>query len=455
MVLSNGARWEPTVVEDDIRGETTYKSAETISTTSSGRIYTAINKLTLDNGIVDINNADTKVEVLNLKGAGIINLCATETDDGYKAGTFKATNVTENAELDVKLIKNAETKQEFTADELTPDDAKKLLTNVGGNNVKTQTTVKEGLVENGFGINDKNEVHLAGANKLMQSTLGLATSTPLLLNRIMVNNVRKRLGDIRSTTGTQSVWARYDGGQMSGEAGLETDFSTIQVGSDIQAFTPAFRLGAALNWTEADGEYQRGTSELTACGFVLYGTWVADNGSFVDVVGRVAKADTDLTVDELYKGEVENTVWSLSGELGHRFEMNSAWYVEPQIEVAYTRVEADNFSLGDAGYHVDTTDSLLGRAGVAIGAKLPENRGDVYMHVSAVHEYMGDAKISGRIGSKDNAYEIDGKDTWVEFGFGSTYMVQKNAYIYADIERTAGGQIDEDWRLTAGARLFW
>lgn len=444
ITLKNNAKWIPTKVEEN----------GTLLQTEKGSTYTAIHTVNMNGGIVDISDKNINVEVLNFDGDGTINLFALATDDGFESGTFKVDNVVNNASLDVKL-KNSETKQEYTADELTPDDAKTLLSNIGGTDVKTQTTVKEGLVENGFGVNSDDEYQSAGPNTLLQSTLGLATSTPLLLNRLMMSDVRKRLGDVRSSEGTYGAWARYDGGRMSGESNLETDFTTIEVGFDTKALTPSVMLGAAFNWTESDADYQRGTADMTAYGMSLYGTWLGDNGSFVDIVGRVAKADTDLNVDAAHKGSLDNTVWSLSGEVGHRFNVLSNSYVEPQIELAYTHVDGEHFTLSAANYDIDSVDSLLGRAGIAAGIKFPESRGDAYVKLSAVHEFLGDARIHGQIDNRANVYEFDGKDTWVEFGAGSSYRVMKNAYVYADLERTAGGRIDEDWRLTAGARFFW
>lgn len=444
ITLKDNAKWIPTKVEEN----------GTLLQTVKGSTYTPIYTVNLDGGIVDISDKTINVKVINLDGAGTINLFALETDDGFESGTFKVDNVVNNASLDVNL-KNADTKQEYTADELTADDAKALLSNVGGTDVKTQTTVKEGLVENGFGVNSDDEYQSAGPNTLLQSTLGLATSTPLLLNRLMMSDVRKRLGDVRSSAGTHGAWARYDGGRMSGESNLETDFTTIEVGFDTKALTPSVMLGAAFNWTESDADYQRGTADMTAYGMSLYGTWLGDNGSFVDIVGRVAKADTDLNVDAVHKGSLDNTVWSLSGEVGHRFDVLSNCYVEPQFELAYTHIDGEHFTISQAQYDIDSVDSLLGRAGIAAGIKFPESRGDAYVKLSAVHEFLGDARIHGRLANNSNVYEFDGKDTWVEFGAGSSYRVMKNAYVYADLERTSGGRIDEDWRLTAGARFFW
>lgn len=71
------------------------------------------------------------------------------------------------------------------------------------------------------------------------------------------------------------------------------------------------------------------------------------------------------------------------------------------------------------------------------------------VRVSAVHEFMGDAGVTGGNGT---VYEIDGKDTWVEYGLGANFILTNSTYLWADVERTSGGYLDEDWRATVGVR---
>ena len=52
-------------------------------------------------------------------------------------------------------------------------------------------------------------------------------------------------------------------------------------------------------------------------------------------------------------------------------------------------------------------------------------------------------------------YEIDGKDTWFEYGLGANFNISTNTYMWADVERTSGGVLDEDWRATVGVRYSW
>lgn len=95
----------------------------------------------------------------------------------------------------------------------------------------------------------------------------------------------------------------------------------------------------------------------------------------------------------------------------------------------------------------------LGRAGMAFGVKCPNEMGSVHARVSAVHEFLGDLKVTGGNGA---ILETDGKDTWVEYGLGVNFNLTPPTYFWADVERTSGGVLDEDWRATGGreARLL-
>lgn len=284
-------------------------------------------------------------------------------------------------------------------------------------------------------------------NTLMQSTLELASVAPLSMNRMMLSDLRKRMGDIRTDTNTNGAWARYEGGRLSGSNGLENDFNTIQVGGDTKFGD--WRVGGAFNYTKGDADYARGSADLDSYGLSAYGLWLGEQGQFVDIVARVSKADTDMKVDGFKTGSMDSMAYSLSGEFGWRFALNDMVYVEPQVEAAYTYVDADDLDIDTASYKFDSVNSFIGRAGFAAGLKCPDNFGDVYFHVSALHEFSGDSEITGGNGSK---YKIDGKDTWVEYGIGANFNINKATYVWADVQRTSGADLDEDWRANVGVR---
>lgn len=286
-------------------------------------------------------------------------------------------------------------------------------------------------------------------NSIMSNVLDLTSASTLAINRILMNDVRKRMGDLRASEGTHGVWARYDGGKFSGSNSFENDFSTVQIGVDTAPAPDAPRLGVAFSYTTSDSDMQRGDAEMDAYSLAFYGTKFFENGMFVDVIGRLATIDTDVTIDGNKKGNLDNMAVSLSGEFGWRFDVNPSFYVEPQAEVTYTYLDSDKLKLSSGHeYELDSVDSLIGRLGFATGFKCPNNFGDVYLRASAVHEFLGDAAVHGGT----YTLETDGDDTWIEFGVGANFNLNKNLYGYVDLERTEGADLDEDWRANVGVR---
>lgn len=378
----------------------------------------SINKLTGTNGTMKIVDAGADVTV-GVNEAKSLTLAGTsEVNDALKG------NVSALAEIVTFESKNAEDIALFMQEGMYEGETTAVL---GADGTVKSVTTK--------------------TNTLMQSTLELASSAPLAMNRIMMSDLRKRMGDIRTDTNTNGAWARYEGGRLSGSNGLENDFNTIQVGGDTKFGD--WRVGGAFNYTTGDVDYARGDADMDSYGLSAYGLWLGEQGQFVDIVARVSKADTDMKVDGFKTGSMDSMAYSLSGEFGWRFALNDMVYVEPQVEAAYTYVDADDLNIDTASYKFDSVNSFIGRAGFAAGLKCPDNFGDVYFHASALHEFSGDSEITGGNGSK---YKMDGKDTWVEYGIGANFNINKATYVWADVQRTSGADLDEDWRANVGVR---
>ncbi len=430
-----------------------------------------------DGTSVDVKVASIELSNATIEGEGLITTNSVAQNGGSAKNvtdaTVKLTNVAaENARLesDVGTVElRAEGVGKTTLGDLdVADDVKVALTADGAANDAVGGDITQAIVvanddftasvamEEGMhqgavtgtiegGVVKATQV----ANSIMSNTLDLASAAPLSMNRLLMNDVRKRMGDLRAAEGTHGVWARYDGGKLKGDAGLENDFNTIQVGIDTVPVADAPRFGVAFAYTKSDADMKRGSADMDAFSLAFYGTKFYDNGMFVDVIGRMATADTDVTVDGNKKGTMDNIALSLSGEFGWRFDVTDQFYVEPQAELTYTYVNADKLDLSGSVYEFDSVDSLLGRVGFAAGFKCPSNFGDVYVRASAVHEFLGDSAVRG--GSA--IHEVDGEDTWVEFGLGANFNVNKNTYVYVDIERTEGAKLEEDWRANVGVRF--
>lgn len=294
---------------------------------------------------------------------------------------------------------------------------------------------------------DENSV-VEHANQKSLDVTNLLGMMPRFVTRVEMNDLRKRMGDLRSVQGKSGVWARYDGGKLSGQ-GLDHKFNKIQVGADTMPTDNGIRYGVALSYTVGDVDGSASTADTDTYSLAGYVVWLGEQGQFADVIARVAKVGTDLDT-AAYSADLDQLALSISGEFGWRFDLAKSLYIEPSIEATYTYIEDESFTGTTAHFEIDSTDSFMTRAGAALGWKLPDDRGDIYVRGGVVHEFLGDSELSVNHGFR--TVELDGQDTWFEYAIGGTYKVGNNAYVYLDIERSAGGDIDVDWRANIGAR---
>lgn len=174
LTLSNGEVWNPTVIEKTQEG--------------SGDVLTAVPvvALSLNGGIINIKDSELNVEATKLSGNGTINL-ATDFDSEKATSSFSVKSANKGSALDVNFMtKDMSTK--LTSDDLDAETAQRLLASIKGEGVKITTQVNEGLTQEGFITDKDGHTTITGPNTLMQSTLELASSAPLALNRIMIAN---------------------------------------------------------------------------------------------------------------------------------------------------------------------------------------------------------------------------------------------------------------------------
>jgi len=314
-------------------------------------------------------------------------------------------------------------------------------------NAVKATGIAEGLISGAVDASGKQT-----PNTVMQDTLDMATAAPLAISRIVMNDVRKRMGDLRSAKEESGVWMRWEGGKLKGDEGLTNNFNTIQVGADTMTGLKNVRAGVAAAFTHGDLDHRNGEGENETFSFSAYGTWMADNGMFADVIARVGFSNTETTVKGT-RVDLDNEVLSLSGEYGWRLPVCNQFFVEPQVELTYTYVTSADSKVQYATYDIDSVDSLIGRAGLVAGWNLPDDMGNVYARASVVREFLGDAKITGSALGNSEVHELDGEDTWLEYGIGANVKLTEKTYIWADVERTAGADLDEEWRGTVGVRF--
>ena len=272
------------------------------------------------------------------------------------------------------------------------------------------------------------------------------------------DTLRKRLGEIHtlpSNGGADGVWARYIGGKFDGGS-YEGQYNLYQLGYD-KNYDAKSIIGFALEKGGGNATYSFGSGEDDLFAGAVYGSWLADDGSYTDVVAKIGRFDTELNSygDFPDSADYRHNAYSLSVEYGKKISLNKAGlYLEPQAQFIAGRLDSVNYTT-DRGtkVSVDGINSYIGRVGVMFGQQL-ENGSDVYIKANLLHEFGGESSLAMLAANGDAlTMEKDYGDTWYELGIGANIKIGRASYFYGDIERGFGGDIDKKWQINAGLRF--
>lgn len=306
-----------------------------------------------------------------------------------------------------------------------------------------------------------NEFYLTGLTKNVNNdTLALldGIDNSYAMWRNTNDTLRKRLGEIHtlpSNDGADGVWARYIGGKFDGGS-YEGQYNLYQLGYD-KNYDAKSIIGFALEKGGGNATYSFGSGEDDLFAGAVYGSWLADDGSYTDVVAKIGRFDTELNSygDFPDSADYRHNAYSLSVEYGKKISLNKAGlYLEPQAQFIAGRLDSVNYTT-DRGtkVSVDGINSYIGRVGVMFGQQL-ENGSDVYIKANLLHEFGGESSLAMLAANGDAlTMEKDYGDTWYELGIGANIKIGRASYFYGDIERGFGGDIDKKWQINAGLRF--
>ncbi|WP_371378531.1 hypothetical protein [Sporomusa aerivorans] len=293
-----------------------------------------------------------------------------------------------------------------------------------------------------------------------------AMTSSILAWRAENSDLGERLGDLRKTADQDGIWARVYSGENKYDkdnTNYSNNFKTVQIGYDRPVGNSGWHAGGALSYMDGDSKYELGgRGDNKAYSLALYGTWLGDGGEYLDLVLKGSKLKNEYTVynDMRHKlaGDYDNWGTSLSVEYGKRISRNNGFYVEPQAQLTYARLNSAGYNAhsdfgGGKDMHVEQggMNSLVGRLGIGIGKN--SDRSGLYAKVSLAHEFCGDMTTAfSAVNEPTSSVSQDFGDTWWEFNIGGNRMIGKNTYLYADLTKTVGGDIDVKWKANAGLR---
>lgn len=301
---------------------------------------------------------------------------------------------------------------------------------------------------------------VTSANTVL-ATLSESSALGATAWRAEMNHLQYRMGELRDHKGfNNGVWARvFQGKDEYGSQNVENDYFGFQAGYDHKLEGTNVILGGAVSYSQGESTFETGDGDSWSLAFTAYGTWLAENGMFVDGTLKYGMLSTDLDMRAQNGAEwvrdtasYDTNAMSVSVEAGWRLPLTSLSYVEPQVELMYGHVRAADYTW--AGYDVtaEGTDAFVGRAGFQAGMILSENTGSLYFRASVLNDFRGESDTTFRYGDAKRTVSQDLGGSWYELGLGGNWNVSDDTYLYADFQYADGGEVDTPWRWSVGVR---
>ena len=409
----------------------------------------SIDKITSNGGTVSAFGEGQELTIDKLDGSGL-----TLNTEVAKNGLVK---ITENngAKLDIKA--SAKVTDSFGND--INGGMKKLLDTVQVENGTKETTAvaEAGSVTGEVKASRDSNGNYSGATEdINKDNAGISemASIALMAWRAENNDMNKRLGELRNSKGEHGIWTRMVRGQSKyGAQNVKNQYSTYQLGYDEKlSVDKNWTVGAAVSYTDASSSFSTGHGENKSTGFAVYGSYLSDNGSFVDLIAKAARLKNEFDVlGGAGKGDYETNGYSLSAEYGKRFTKDNGFWIEPQVELTYGYVGAvDYLTNNDVKVRQNGMDSLVGRIGFAMGRNI--KAGNVYARASYLYDFDGETDVTFSKNRVLRGFKQDLGGGWWEVGVGTNLNLSDATHLYFDVEKTYGGNVATPWQWNAGVR---
>lgn len=277
------------------------------------------------------------------------------------------------------------------------------------------------------------------------------------INTNELDNVFKRLMDIRNDPSEVGVWIRGETGEMKID-GYGYDYNMTSGGHDWKHESNAAIMFGGFGITHSVNKCDTGIiGDAKSTGYNLYGSWLGkDNNDYIDVIlkyGKMDKTYAGLDINNVFAdGNYSKDVFSVAAKYGRRYEMRNDWYYEPFAGLTWGRISDVDFK-DTRGFkiHGDSVTSKMANIGIQVGKKLDKH--DIYYRMNLVHDFDGEMYMNVP-GTKTSAY-TDMGGTWLKFAVGTSAKVGKNNSFYIDLERDFGSRVEKPWAISAGYRHTW
>lgn len=425
-----------------------------------------VTNVSMNGGIIN-QNTDGDIDIENYSGNGEIVLTVGDNisngDIDVDAGRTNITSAAQGSIINMSVTNNnliGTTDSVQTLANLN-QIANEIAYDANDGHITGKVTIKEGLImpeASGNLLFDQNNIGYVANVKQKSSTTTIdniknIAATAIVAWRQEDSTLSQRLGELRESDGGQEIWVRMSRGEFEYDGEYKNQYNFFQMGYDWAA--GSWHYGAAVSHNGGQTTYTHGDGENRSTSLSLYGTWLGDKGHYADIVLKQGRLSNDFDIyTEAGHTSGDYDAWgtSLSGEYGMKVDLDGGWYVTPQAQLTLMRIGGEDYTTNNGiKVNQDSLESAVGRVGFEVGKRISDS-GSIYAKASLLHDFAGSADTYLSLNGLTNSYHQDIGDTWCEAGIGFNYKTSENSYVYADVVKTFGGDVETPWQWNAGMR---
>ena len=276
-----------------------------------------------------------------------------------------------------------------------------------------------------------------------------------------VNNLNKRMGELRDIKGEAGSWARIMSGTGAADGGFSDNYTHVQVGVDKKHELDGLDLftGFTVTHTDSSASADVFSGKTKSVGAGLYASAMFDSGAYIDLIGKYVHHDNEYTATFAGLGTRDYSThsWYAGAEAGYRYHVTEDTWIEPQAELVYGAVSGKQFAWKDQGMHLSMKDKdynpLIGRTGVDVGKSFSGK--DWKVTARAGLGYQFDLLANGETVLRDASGEkrIKGeKDSRMLMSVGLNAEIRDNVRFGLEFEKSAFGKYNVDNAVNANFR---
>ncbi|EIQ4656393.1 TPA: autotransporter outer membrane beta-barrel domain-containing protein [Escherichia coli] len=276
-----------------------------------------------------------------------------------------------------------------------------------------------------------------------------------------VNNLNKRMGDLRDTQGDAGVWARIMNGTGSADGGYSDNYTHVQIGADRKHELDGVDLftGVLLTYTDSNASSHAFSGKTKSVGGGLYASAIFNSGAYFDLIGKYLHHDNQYTASFASLGtkDYSSHSWYAGAEVGYRYHLSEEAWVEPQMELVYGSVSGKSFNWEDRGMVLSMKDKdynpLIGRTGVDVGRTFSGDDWKVTARAGLGYQFdlLANGETVLRDASGEKRFEGE-KDSRMLMTVGMNAEIKDNMRFGLELEKSALGKYNVDNAINANFR---